>query len=571
MITFYKRFSTYLLEHHPLLWHTKFIQLLAVGLLFWLVSYFCGYGLTDMVLLREQYILRFYENSYFVLFHVIFVIIVLFLWALYFFKNNALKSFYPLKRGYYTKFFFQLAIGFLVLVSAAIPFTKGAQHKTAHLLPAEEFENDIANYQVVRPFLLLSYDNFSLEERIYPKPFPLKRSKYDYGTGTWSDLPRLDSLVYGDEKSLPRYQDYLPSDSSVMTKVGGNWYIYYNMKFKYTSSDSCNSDYFLNRLYPLDAEALRMREISILNYAGFNYYGNYQDVVSSENFKEKFVQTVHDLVLKDKRAEIESKMNAFLNFCQKYGVKHGVYPELLCSYLQKKNYGGFVRLTNNYSEYTQLINSKSARYLKSIEQNDTLFVQNMEEKYRLFLNEYEIEYLMDNFASSKGKVDSDMIYFFLFFSVAFAFFFLLIEVTNMISLLITIPVGGVIAIISSLIGAFVLFDRYDADLDKRMFSLILSVLVLIYMLSLILNRARHVHAMVWNVSMNLSYLITPFFLPILYYTIRAFSKHQVNHKCYGFSMEYSMPDLEAPVILLLSVLSICIFTLFIKTWKAKAE
>lgn len=571
MLKIYNRFTTYLLEHHPLLWHTKFIQLLAVGIFYWLLSYMLGYGLTNLEVLRTENITNYYERSNYSLFHSIFVIITLFIWALYFFKNNALKSFYPLKRGYYSKFLVYLFVSFFMLISAYIPFTKGVQHKTAKLLPEEKMEREIENYQLIRPFLLFGTDDYSLNSRVYPDPFPLTNTKYDFATDRWDNFSRYDTLVQTTKYIKIRdNQKYKPADSAVMTKIGTSYYIFYDKIEKYNSPDSCNSDYYIHKFYPLNAKALRLSNNSILNYSGYNTY-NYDLDVNKSVYKKKFAPTVHDWVLKNKTDKIKASLNMFLAFCEEYEIEHLLKADLLLSYLEKKNYENCYKLTNTSTQFSKIIDDNNSRYLKSIEKNDSAFVAEFEDKYRFYLNDSELDEIMANFKRKNKNPDSDLIYFFLFFSLGFAWFFLLVEISDIISILVTIPVAGVISILCSLITVFMLMGNYN-NADSKILTLITVVFLLLYLLSIILSRAKKVHRMVWNVSMNLSYLITPFVLPVLWFTLGTYLEYEIYNKCYGYNITQKvLPELENLHIFLLAFVSILLFGSLIKFWKAKAE
>ena len=112
-----KKFNTFLLENHPLTWHSKFIQLLLAGILIWVISFLSGFSLINMKALQDIRINSYYFNSLFILFHVIYCIVIIAFWAIYFYKNNAFKSYYPLQKGYFTKLFFHLFVPLTLLVS----------------------------------------------------------------------------------------------------------------------------------------------------------------------------------------------------------------------------------------------------------------------------------------------------------------------------------------------------------------------------------------------------------------------------------------------------------------------
>ena len=49
----FKKINTYLLENHPLIWHSKTIQLTIAGSVFWIISFLSGYGYVNLNLLKQ--------------------------------------------------------------------------------------------------------------------------------------------------------------------------------------------------------------------------------------------------------------------------------------------------------------------------------------------------------------------------------------------------------------------------------------------------------------------------------------------------------------------------------------
>ena len=67
----FKKINTYLLENHPLIWHSKTIQLTIAGSVFWIISFLSGYGYVNLNLLKHQTSSTYYQESNFIFFQII--------------------------------------------------------------------------------------------------------------------------------------------------------------------------------------------------------------------------------------------------------------------------------------------------------------------------------------------------------------------------------------------------------------------------------------------------------------------------------------------------------------------
>ncbi len=124
-----------LLLKYPLLWNTKFVPMVCIGLLINLLYLFIGYvdGAIDF---KERYD----SNLDFTFFSFCFLIsvVLLILWLVNYFRNNSLKSFYP--KSKYSLFFewIQILAIILLLIGFYFPFEIGRKlHKTSYITQTE--------------------------------------------------------------------------------------------------------------------------------------------------------------------------------------------------------------------------------------------------------------------------------------------------------------------------------------------------------------------------------------------------------------------------------------------------
>lgn len=120
----FKNIQKKLLLQYPLLWNTKFIPMLIIGVLFQILFFGLGYvdGTIDFSGKSRIDII-----AYCMLIGVLASVIIMILWLVAYFKNNALKSFYS--KSKYSLFFewFQIFTICFLLATFFIPFKVGKQ------------------------------------------------------------------------------------------------------------------------------------------------------------------------------------------------------------------------------------------------------------------------------------------------------------------------------------------------------------------------------------------------------------------------------------------------------------
>jgi len=120
----FKDIQKKLLLKYPLLWNTKFVPMVAIGLLLHLIFFGLGYidGTIDFSNRNNLDI-----EVTCILFGVLLVIIIIILWLVNYFKNNSLKSFYS--KSKYSLFYewLQIFIVSTLLITFYLPFSVGKQ------------------------------------------------------------------------------------------------------------------------------------------------------------------------------------------------------------------------------------------------------------------------------------------------------------------------------------------------------------------------------------------------------------------------------------------------------------
>lgn len=110
----FSKIQKQLLIEKPLLWNTKFIPALGLTLLFHIIFFVIGYFSGEINFNYEGYYYGGIGTGITIFFSVLVTILFFVLWCVYYFRNNAFKSFYHLNPFYlYKEFLIVLVICFL--------------------------------------------------------------------------------------------------------------------------------------------------------------------------------------------------------------------------------------------------------------------------------------------------------------------------------------------------------------------------------------------------------------------------------------------------------------------------
>ncbi|MGH2666483.1 hypothetical protein [Flavobacterium sp.] len=127
----FKNIQKQLLLKYPLLWNTRFIPMVCIGLLINLLYFFVGYA-DGTINFKERYD----SDLDFTFFSFCFLIsvIILILWLVNYFKNNSFKSFYPKSKNALFFEWIQILVIVILLSAFYFPFEYGRQlHKRNYI------------------------------------------------------------------------------------------------------------------------------------------------------------------------------------------------------------------------------------------------------------------------------------------------------------------------------------------------------------------------------------------------------------------------------------------------------
>lgn len=606
---FIQKMNQFLIENYPLIWHTKSIQLVVAGLFLWAISFFTGYFLTNHMVIISSDLSYLYSSSYFVSFHVIYGLIVLCFWAISFYKNNAFKAFYPLQRFYFVRLFLLLFVGFTLLISAFVPFNAGAKLKYRALVEPTKFSRDMQQLNLGYVFLVHNTDRYSLFLREDLAPEPLGYMRFDRSKQEWSKASDGNYYYYNPELMHQKYiptelrslaksvdvqpykalgtmlPDYVPADTVDQSRIDNKIYQFFSYETKYETADSCSSNRFIKRFYKLNQDGkLHLNAIENVRYPMFATFSNQ----SQRFFTQQQLPRIQAWVRENRKDSIQNAIRRFQEVCAEYGIQANLNAKLISNYLERKAYHSFPQ--SIVSEQANGVRDFEARFPELVEvlrkyntnqpvaaADSSLFIEAMQSQPYYYFDDYGVHHLIENYRLAYHRNVFEFFIGFLIAAFAITAFFILFEFTNIVSLLIAIPVTGVVSILVGLLLIIINLNRvYSENYNSHMYEtismgIVFAVMTLVLGLTIFGLYNKRFNKKVLNVLFNMSYFIAPAYLVSLVALINLASGKNVYANCnseYVYALEFLFTPTLVLIYLLIGLFS---FFYFIKKWKAREE
>lgn len=321
-----KQFNTYLLTNHPTLWLSKLPFLLLCSIVLSLLLFVWGFIYIDYQQLAHSSILLSYFESFAALFHGLSVVCILILWATSFYKKNALRSLYPLKKGYFLKLSIFLFIGFFTLLLPTVTFYKGALLKTNRIISVEDAQKDVFTYLKAEPFLLNAENDYSQLSYIHQhlrKQHPsLSVNTLSYNGVKWDG--ESSTLSEANWKKIPNYVFQIEGYKKVifLTKDWSNECNYYSKFIRFVQPKVDSLQLNSVRFFVATAED-RYDYFTWNEQVSPKYYTlvvplkkkyaqeskTHFDAIVRSNDKTAVLKSLKDLLALEKKRELKSNVN----------------------------------------------------------------------------------------------------------------------------------------------------------------------------------------------------------------------------------------------------------------------
>lgn len=467
----YKKLDLYLLEHHPLLWHSKIHLLLIIGLILNSSFYLMGYFHATVDNLQDKNILNYYFVSA-VFLHILAIICSLTIWALFFFRNNALKSNYRIQRFYISKLILIISFGFFVLTLPYITFQKGILQATRNYEEVEQLNNDIKEYNKAKYFLVTNSQNFHLEYATFPIPL------YRYETVEDDKNTQEDRFQSG----FSQFKDsiYIPEIHPENTfKIDEKEIQFYLEDHKILWKDKCDTEYetYISKI--LNPKTIKSDNYySCEHFSGdllipininLKYYKNQYDNSISACGNE-YSKKVFELIKNKDKEQLFSLIKNFKSILIKHKIKHQLDVKAYTNYLIQSNFSANKTLIFDYKPYNS--NTTTPNFINPDFTNSKTI-------NAYFFNESDFNQLIEN-CYTANTYKFDLIVYWVLFLICFIASIIIIafEIFPIIQLFISISLFGVLIIGNVFLQVIIQYSISYSYGHRELYVLIHSIIVI---------------------------------------------------------------------------------------------
>jgi len=313
-----QRVNQYFLERYPLLWNTRVYWVLICCILVHGCFYLLGYNTFRNTELFKGYNAPelFIENGA-LLFSIIVSILILVVWLLVLFRNNAFKNFYPTrKRQLYGSFFIYFLV-FLVATTFYISYIAGYKQFVKQQYPVSWLKAKREQANLAAAFLPFSLEAYTINNKRYPAPFDTlycetDERKIDFSK-PYLTRDKDEYQFYTIERKVIRQGDAAVADSD-------------EREIRRTPlNDSLLTVYYKKMV--ADVSGLASTIPSFYNYSLQNFGGDgagypYEEAPAyNENRNSRGMnRIVYDLLQRNRPDEIKKLMTGFLEFSRKFKI-----------------------------------------------------------------------------------------------------------------------------------------------------------------------------------------------------------------------------------------------------------
>lgn len=596
MKKFIYKTNQYLLERFPTVWNTRLIWMLLTALLLHIIFFGFGYfTLTNPRMLQERFVKDIFFNNGTVFLTSIISVLLLVVWLIYMFKNNAFKNLYPITGS---KLFGQFLCYLIIIFSSSsffLSYNYGIKTYIASTYSDSQINKEIEIANDVAMFFSESVSDYTLDERRYPKPF------YDVYCETHDEFIDYD-------KSYLEFQNETYQFYTLYTKEVplGERYKYYNQynknvdstgaKFVYSKAkDSIVVLYFKDSVinlqqhvktvqpsyYNMSSTFFISRHDTLSNNS-YNYnnsgYLDYQDYAYNHNPQYTLRHQLRnkrnfELLNRNDKTEIKKLLEDFLTFSTYYKIPNNLTADKwfqLIYHPDNFELKYFIRTEPKDSfDYQTVLTSEQTTFQKFYSDRLTDFYYNHDNLSNVFEN-------IEDIKSSSPFMDS--IHFFMWFSFFLACIIFMFRITGLKPLLFSIITVGVLALFIAL-SAALLYSIIRGDSENIQYvilylTLLISTTILVIPLFFIEKIKKIIVAICINIS------IAGFAL-YLFLIIGIISTHQSDTCRYdsdGYQTYNNCDTLLNAfefnwifVLFFIGIIFIFLYSKVIKKWKSLPE
>lgn len=591
------RINQYLLERYPSIWNTRLVWMLLIALGIHILFFTGGYltFISPASLHRRLYDFDVLNGNGAMLLAIAVTIILLVLWLVYLFKNNAFKNFYPTSRGkIFLSFFYYLVIVF-ACSTFHMSYMIGYKTFINQKYPVAKFEAQRLTAAKAAPFLLLNIDDYELGYRRYPSPFDtlLRRTSTDAETmldgpgiamhDKWVQFYTTKEVIT--TKTAPNYEQLIKNSLS-----------YYNKEDAYTEVKPATKNdtviiTMLDKVF--DLSHLADTTYTIFNYSNNYFFSNPETYTynpdgtgfyeGSENKEQLVLKETYALLTQNDAAGIKARLSNFMKLADAFMIKSNISVDQWFQLVNKPDKYRVDSLINAYPTYSDEAYYRNAEAVATtVETVDAAAVAadvegtaQVRRETRYFIDMISFKNVFDNVDGLRGWSKlSEFLHAAIWIAFGFASVLLAFRITDLKSVIFAAVTAGLLGILVALFALVGGLSNASLEFSVPYFLLILAMAIFI----LPPLSGRGMSKRVKSVFMNLTIVfIVPFVLMILI----LISTHQNEYFIAKYGVEYSrlhhqtLMDLLGAnaswLLLSFGLLFIFFYARRMKRWKALEE
>ncbi|AUP80809.1 hypothetical protein [Flavivirga eckloniae] len=586
MKNFIHKTNQYLLENHPTVWNTKLVWVLSASLILHILFFIFGFlAITNPEILQEYGAKSiFFENGT-IFISIILSILILVVWLIFLFKNNAFKNFYPTSK---TKLFKQFLIYLIITFFSTtfyISYNFGIKTYIATKYDDERVKKEIAITNAAALFFSETIADYTIDKRRHPHPFntlycetlqdthvddSLFLSFLDFKYRFYILKTKKGTLDQGYNDSIYKGFVYHKTKDSVRT------YFYKDTLFDVSSLVKTSSPSYFNYskiFYQYEDDELGYENVQY-NYTDIDYY-EYDNYNYQRNFndnRESWNKQGYDLLKRNNPDEIKQILTDFLMISNAYEIKHN---------LTANAWFEMIYHPNDHFELKHLIR---------IEPKETLQFASSEPKtaieafYKNHITDYYLDhdalhYVFDNIIDIKASNPLiESIHFFIWFSFFFSVLIFIFRITGLKALLFTIISSGILTVFVALLTVFFSYTTGFNDNSPGYFAAYLTLILSTIILSIPIFFIKKFKKLVVAICLNIS---LAGFILYVFLIIATISLHQsdaciwrytsIPYKKECFNLLESLGINWSYVLFIMNLFFIYFYSGVIKNWKALPE
>lgn len=554
-MNFINKINKHLLEYYPLIWNTRLVWMIGVNIIVHLLFFVIGFssvsGLED---LKEHSSLNaFFFDTSNVYYNVLISIFILLIWIIFYLRNNAFKNLYSIKKGMLFQQFCIIFLIFMISTTQFYSFHKGLKTKIKSLYSWQKVDKDIKDFNSVSLFLIQDQDNYEIDKKKYPKPFPLRVAISNNGL----NINNIDTSKSYIKHKGSYLQFYKNKKKSLNKERIANSYYSENRVFENSvlNRNVINVDEFKEFLFP-----------SLFNYSK-ELFSTGQDSLAYEILLKRYQK-----ILENKEdSEIKNELKTFISLAKKYEIEHNLDIKT------------WFELINNKPNYllSELINTSKPNkkddfnyMLGEDEINNSRFGTNIPYSKTLYVNLDDTDHFFKNVHAAYFSVfEIEYFYSLFIFSIILSILLFIFKTTDIRTLLLSFVASLVVLVLIVWLMSSSRGLLGNSVYREYFIMLFISFIIILFsVISYLLKWKKIIVSIFWSLVL---FAIPTFFfftsMSYIKYLKNSYLELHPKNYSYKSSFETWFDIYGFWAIVLIWIITIYIYSLFIRKLKARIE